>query len=105
MVDEASDGLRAVELAGTSKPDVAILDLFMAGLNGLKAGAEIHRVSPETRCILLSRSEESYDVAAAMAAGFKGYVAKADAADYLVEAVAEVVRDGVFLSPHAGAIL
>jgi DNA-binding NarL/FixJ family response regulator len=100
-VDVAGDGVGAVALAAACHPEVAILDLHMPGFDGLRAAAEISRVSPETRCILLTGSRGARHVDAALRAGIRGYVAKSDAADYLLAAVAEVARDRTFLSPRA----
>ena len=47
VVGEASDGREAVHLAERLRPDVAVLDLAMPGMNGTTATLELARVAPE----------------------------------------------------------
>ena len=96
---EASDGREALRLAEKLHPDVALLDLAMPVLNGLDAAREIMRASPETKTILLTQhAEESY-ILAAMRVGVHGYVLKSQAASDLVQAIGDVRRGRMYLSP------
>lgn len=67
--------------------------------NGLEAAREIARESPRTRTILLTRHEDDQYVIASLKAGVRGYVLKSQAAHDLVQAVREVRRGDVYLSP------
>jgi len=99
VVAEAADGRKAVQLAEKHAPDVAILDLAMPLLNGLDAAREIGKVSPGTRTILLtSYSEEQY-VLDALRAGVTGYILKTKATADLVQAIREVSRGTLYISP------
>jgi len=99
VVGEASDGQEAVRRVRDLGPDVAVLDLAMPLLNGLDAAREIVRVAPRTRPIVLTvHSEEPY-VMKALRVGVKGYVLKTQAAPDLVQAINEVSRDRLYLSP------
>ena len=55
LVGEAGDADQAIELAVSSRPDVAIVDVSMPAGGGPRAAREIIRVSPETRVIALVR--------------------------------------------------
>ena len=99
VVGEASDGHEACKLAQTLQPGVAVLDLAMPLLNGLDAIREIHRVSPDTRTILLTMYTDRPYVLQALQAGAKGYVLKTQAADDLIRAIQEVLRGAIYLSP------
>src|SRR5690348_18470250 len=57
IIGEASNGQEAVRIAESMHPDVAVLDVSMAVLNGIDAAKEIQKVSPQTKTIFL-RSEE-----------------------------------------------
>ncbi|HUD72615.1 MAG TPA: response regulator transcription factor [Dongiaceae bacterium] len=99
VVGEAADGREAVRLAATTHPDVVILDLAMPILNGLDAAREIVRARTPTRAILLTVHQEDPYVLEALRAGISGYVLKTQAASELVQAIREVVRGAVYLSP------
>ena len=99
VVAEASDGRDAIQLAESSHPDVAVLDLAMPALNGVDAGREITRASPRTKAILLTMHKEDPYVLQALNAGISGYVLKSQAAEDLVRAIREVARGSLYLSP------
>jgi DNA-binding NarL/FixJ family response regulator len=99
VVGEASDGRDAIRLAESSHPDVAVLDLAMPALNGVDAGREITRASPRTKAILLTMHKEDPYVLQALNAGISGYVLKSQAAEDLVQAIREVARGSLYLSP------
>ena len=96
---EAADGHTAIQMAAQLTPDVVVVDLAMPLLNGLDAAREITRVSPRTRTILLTMHAEDPYVARALQAGVRGYVLKSQAAEDLVQAIREVARGAVYLSP------
>ncbi len=96
---EASDGLEAVRLARDLQPDVAILDIAMPLLNGLDAAREVLKGSPRTKAILLTMHAEDHYVLEALRAGVSGYVLKTKAAGDLVQAIREVARGAIYLSP------
>jgi len=99
IIGEASDGRDAVRRATDLSPDVAVLDLAMPLLNGLDAAREIVRVSPRTRPILLTMHTEDPYVMDALRAGIKGYVLKTQPSTDLVQAIQEVCRGRIYLSP------
>ncbi len=105
IVGEAGDGLEAVRLAGRVHPDVAILDLVMPGLNGLDAAREIRRASPRARMILLTMHTEDAFILEALRNGISGYVLKIQAALDLVQAIREVARGAVYLSPGVSRVV
>lgn len=99
IVGEAGDGREAIRRASALTPDIAALDLSMPLLNGLDAAREITRASPRTRTILLTMHSEDPYVMEALRAGIKGYVLKTQAATDMVQAIQEVSRGRVYLSP------
>ena len=99
VVGEASDGHEASRLAQTLRPDVAVLDLSMPGLNGLDAARAVLQASPRTKTILLTVHKEDQYVLGALQAGVKGYVLKTQAIMEVVQAIQQVARGGLYLSP------
>ncbi len=100
VAGEASDGMEAVRLAERAHPDVVVLDLVMPLLNGVDAARQIVRSSPRTKCILLTMHTEDPYVLEALRAGVSGYVLKSQASADLVQAIREVHRGGIYLSPR-----
>jgi two-component system, NarL family, response regulator NreC len=99
VTGEASDGQEALRLLATVHADVAVLDISMPILNGLDAAREMRKTSPKVKTILLTRHDEDQYVTEALRAGVKGYVLKAQAATDLIQAIDQVCRGGVYLSP------
>ena len=105
IVAEAADGRQAARLARRVAPEIAVLDLGMPLLNGVDAAREIQRRAPGTRTILLTMFEEAVYVLAALQAGVRGYVLKAQAAADLMRAIHEVLRGAIYLSPGISRIV
>jgi two-component system, NarL family, response regulator NreC len=98
VIDEASDGLEALQLIEQWKPDVLVIDLMMPGLTGLEVVRQTKKISPETRMIILSMySDEAY-VLEALKSGAMGYVLKGANPTDLVQGVHEVLAGRRYLS-------
>ena len=96
---EAADGLTAVEMAKALRPDVVILDISMPGLNGVDAAREILRAEPQMSVLLLTVHDEDPYIIDALRAGVRGYVLKTQASADLIQALDEISRGSVYLSP------
>lgn len=99
LIGETGDGLEAVALVERLKPNVAVLDLMMPGLNGLEVTRQAIQHSPKTRVIILSMHANEAYVLEAIRNGASGYVLKDSSAADLVQAVREVVAGRRYLSP------
>jgi DNA-binding NarL/FixJ family response regulator len=103
---EAVDGREAVGKAIKLKPDIAILDISMPGLNGLEATRQILRAVPQTEVMIVTMHESEQLVRDVLHAGARGYVVKSDARRDLVAAVEALSQHKAFLSPGvAGTVL
>jgi DNA-binding NarL/FixJ family response regulator len=105
VVGEACDGLEGVELIKRLKPDIAIMDITLPGLNGLDAARTIAASSPRTRTILLTMHKESPYVVEALNTGVHGYVIKTEASADLLRAIREASRDRMYFSPAISQIV
>ena len=99
IVAEAGDGQEALAALVRTKPDIALVDISMPGLNGLELAQRASREAPETRLVILSVHGDASHVAQALRAGAKGYLVKDAAADELPILVRSVMRGETYLSP------
>lgn len=76
VIGQAANGFEAIRLAGLLRPDVAILDLAMPGLDGFEAAREIKRRYPEIRVLPLTVASCELKAAEAFHAGADGYLTK-----------------------------
>ena len=99
VVAEASDGAEALRLVATQQPDIVLMDIGMAGLNGLEATERIAQAFPDVRVIILSMHDNKEYVLQALRAGAAGYLLKDSAKAELELAVRAVARGETYLSP------
>jgi two-component system, NarL family, response regulator NreC len=105
VVGEASDGREAVALAKSMRPDVVVMDIGMANLNGIEAAQQVTQNRPEVAIVMLSmHSDESY-VLRALKAGARGYLLKDSAEADLIKAVHAVAAGKSFFSPAVSKVL
>jgi DNA-binding NarL/FixJ family response regulator len=98
-VVEAGDGQEALTMLRETKPDLALIDIAMPGLNGLELAARVGREAPGTRLVILSMHGTPAHVAQALRAGVSGYLLKDAAADELPVLLRAVMRGETYLSP------
>ena len=105
VIGEANDGLLTVKKAKSLKPDVALIDIQMPGLNGLEAVNLIKEAVPEIEVVLLSMHKKDAYVHQALVAGAKGYVLKASPTSDVLEAIRTVHRGEYYLSSKVNSNL
>ena len=76
VVGAAEDGLSAVRLAETKKPDVILMDLVIPGIDGIEATRRIVNNNPEARVLVLTTFADDQHVREAIQAGATGYLLK-----------------------------
>jgi DNA-binding NarL/FixJ family response regulator len=96
---EAGDGQQALALLLEERPDLALVDIGMPGLNGLELAARVAHEAPRTRLVILSMHGTPAHVTQALRAGVSGYLLKDAAADELPLLLRAVMRGETYLSP------
>jgi DNA-binding NarL/FixJ family response regulator len=99
VVAEAANGREALRLVEIHRPDLALMDIAMAELNGLEATLRISREYPETRVIILSMHANEEYVLQSLKAGAAGYLLKDAYTTELEMAIKAVSRGETYLSP------
>jgi len=94
LVGEASNGRDALDAIGETKPDVALIDIRMPGLDGLEVLGAIRRDAETTQVLLLSAHLDSDLAYRAVAAGARGYLSKQAARHEICDGIATVADGG-----------
>jgi two-component system, NarL family, response regulator LiaR len=105
VVEEASNGEEAVEMARRLEPDVVLMDLLMPVMDGIEATREIRGRMPGVEVVALTSVLEDTAVTGAIKAGAIGYLLKTTEADELCEAIKAAASGQVRLAPEAAARL
>jgi DNA-binding NarL/FixJ family response regulator len=99
VIAEAADGAEAVKLAGSTKPDVAIIDISMPGVDGIEATRQIKSLYPSIAVLILSAYDDDQFVFSLLEAGAAGYLLKSVRGRELIEAVRQVHAGESVLHP------
>ena len=99
VVSEAVDGEEAVKLAGTSKPDVAIIDIAMPRMDGIEATRKIKELYPNITVLILTAYDDDQFVFSLLEAGAAGYLLKSVREHELIDAVRAVHAGESVLHP------
>lgn len=99
IVEVTADGESAVEVAGSRRPDVALIDLQMPGIDGLETSRRIRAVSKETAVVVLTGSDDELALGRAIQAGAHGFLRKTAGIQELAGAVRAAHR-GEPLNAH-----
>lgn len=93
VIGEASDGNEGVKVVNELKPDVVLMDLGLAGMNGIEATSKIVDSTPQTAIIALTSHDREDEVMAMLGAGARGYCLK-DIDPYTLSGVIRSVAQG-----------
>jgi DNA-binding NarL/FixJ family response regulator len=102
---DAKTGKEAVKLILELKPEVVILDLDLAEINGIEVTRRIKEALPATEVLIFTTHEEDRVMAEALRAGARAYVLKSDSEEKLIEAVGTLDRHSPFFSTRASEML
>jgi two-component system response regulator DesR len=103
VVAQVGRGDEVVAAALRSRPDVALLDIEMPGMDGLAAAAALAHELPSCRVIMLTSFGRPGFLRRAMEAGASGFVVKDAPAEQLADAVRRVARGERVVDPTLAA--
>jgi two-component system, NarL family, response regulator DegU len=95
--------LKALSIALSQMPDIAVLDLDMPDMNGIALGTELKTRIPSVKIIILTMHKEPDIIRSVMAKGIDGYVFKDDAVNDVIAAIQDVMNDKQYVSKSTTA--
>jgi DNA-binding NarL/FixJ family response regulator len=101
VVGEACSGQEAVEKTRQLKPDIVLMDIKMANLNGIQATRLIKTEMPWAKIIIVTAFDHDEDLFEAMRSGAAGYILKNMKAEEFIKLLSNVMTGDVAVSPWA----
>jgi DNA-binding NarL/FixJ family response regulator len=92
VVDEAGDGLEALELSRKVRPHLVLMDISMPKMDGIEATRSIKEERPDTIVLMLTAYEDHDLMVEAVIAGAAGYVLKGPGPARLIGAVRDALN-------------
>ena len=99
VVGEADDGARVVAAVRQHRPDVVLMDIRMAEMDGITATAALHRLDPPPQVIVLTTFQADEQVMSALRAGASGFLVKDTPPADIINAVRLVASGEAIISP------
>ena len=92
VVGEAADAAQALRIVPGLQPDVILLDNHLPGVLGIDAVKDVRALSPRSRVLMLTVSEDAQDLAIALRNGAQGYLLKTIDGDLLAQAIRRAAK-------------
>ncbi|MBQ9527277.1 MAG: response regulator transcription factor [Fretibacterium sp.] len=105
LVAEAEDGIKAWEQIQALKPDVALLDIRMPGMDGVAVAQKVKNEGLPTATIMLTSYDAQQYVMASLRAGARGFVLKTVSPRELTAAINTVAKGGLYLDPEVASVM
>jgi DNA-binding NarL/FixJ family response regulator len=99
---EAEDAHKALNAIGTTKCDVAIIDISLGGASGIELLKNIKVRYPKLLVMVLSMHDETVYAQRALRAGAAGYIMKQEASEKVLVALRKILNGEVYLSERLG---
>lgn len=105
VVGEATDGLEALKIVETTKPDLLILDIRMPNLTGIEVVEKLRSQNNQVKIVMLSMHESEEYVLKSIKAGADGYLLKGSSKEEFLKALHTVANGGKYFSGDISSIL
>jgi DNA-binding NarL/FixJ family response regulator len=105
LVGESPDGLDALEKIRSLKPDIALLDIDMPGMNGLEVARAVQKDSLDVKIAVLTMHKEKEYFNEALKINVKAFLLKDKISDDLIECIRTISEDKYFISPQISTYL
>ncbi|MGR4063987.1 MAG: response regulator [Vulcanimicrobiaceae bacterium] len=105
VVAEAADGIGGYETIVRERPDVAVVDLGLSGMDGIDLTKRIRAELPETRVVIVTMVDVDEEVVAALAAGADAYCLKSSDPATIVDAVRIAASGGAYFDSRVAHVV
>ncbi|SFB60800.1 response regulator [Algoriphagus aquimarinus] len=105
VIDEASDGVEALEVVALQNPDLLIVDIRMPKMNGLEVVKEMSKSFPHIKKLVLSMHDSEEYVVEAVEAGADGYLLKGSSKSEFLKALHTIAGGGKFFAGDVSAYI
>jgi DNA-binding NarL/FixJ family response regulator len=102
---EANTGSDVLAVALTQKPNVAVLDVALPGLNGITVTRQLKQALPAIEVLLFTMLDDEETISGGLAAGARGYLLKSDGNDQLIAAISALGAHRSYFSPLVSDVL
>jgi len=99
VVAEASDGIAGWETIVRERPEVAVIDIGLPGMDGIELTKRVRAELPSTRVVIVTMIDLEEEVLAALAAGADAYCLKSSEPPRIVDAVRVAADGGAYFDP------
>jgi DNA-binding NarL/FixJ family response regulator len=103
VAGEAANGVEAVSLALSLRPQIVLMDVQLPGMTGVEATAAVCAAWPEAKIIILTTFDRNDYVFQAVRAGAAGFLLKDTPADHLLQIIRKVHAGEDFIQPEIAA--
>ena len=105
VIAELGDGQKAIDIARDKRPQIVLLDINMAPMNGFDILKMIRKLSPGSKVIAVSMHSQPAYAKKMLRLGAKGYVTKNSPKQEMLDAIAEVNRGNIYICQEVKNIL
>jgi len=105
IAGEAADGMSGYEMILREKPDVAVIDLGLPGIDGIELTHRVRSELPDTHVVIVTMVDVEDEVIAALAAGADAYVLKSSETSSIIDAVRITREGGAYFDPRIAHVV
>jgi NarL family two-component system response regulator LiaR len=105
VVGEAADGISGWETIARERPDVAVVDIGLPGMDGIALTHRVRHELPQTRVVIVTMIDSEQEVLASLAAGADAYCLKTAEPETIVGAVRIASESGAYFDPQIAHVV
>ena len=105
VVAEAADGIAGWDAIARARPEVAVIDIGLPGLDGIALTQRVRAELPDTHVVIVTMIDFEEEVVAALAAGADAYCLKSSEPERIVDAVRIAAEGGAYFDPQIAHVV